>query len=277
MNTKIANAVKQGLRSPTAKRAPRAAPQDDEVVPAAEKTANELDEALWDEIEGKGAGSTQYLDAAPILRPDPMTKTAAASKGVQNALDQAPDWARNVIDAVERSKQPPTPGGFRDILPNLGNSLRTIVTGKGEISGAQRTQLGLVGALGGVALGTAYFAARERAKQRQYDAVMAHILKSPDMQDSTSWRSVVPEAYAFMQRYAPSLAQDPSLAKAFCRTVNAGDKDDFLNYGNAKLLADAEKAYHESGSASGAMRDIENLMRHPVSKAVGFGGGGGKK
>lgn len=255
MNTKIANAVKQGLRSPTAKRAPRAAPQDDEVVPAAEKTANELDEALWDEIEGKGAGPTQYLDAAPILGGGRMEKSAAAAAPMP----------------------PRPPGGLKDILPNLGNSFRTLITGQGEITSAQRAQLGLVGALGGVALGTAYFAARERAKQRQYDAVMAHILKSPDMQDSTSWRSVVPEAYAFMQRYAPSLAQDPSLAKAFCRTVNAGDKDDFLNYGNAKLLADAEKAYHESGSASGAMRDIENLMRHPVSKAVGFGGGGGKK
>lgn len=268
MRTKIASAVRLGLRSPRAKVAhqpemgptagkrkiTRVAPPDDEVKGHEEKTANQLNEELWTEIEGKGAAPCRLLDVAPVLD-DGVAKTAAP---------KAPHV-------------PTPPGGFRDILPSLGDSLRTIVTGKGELSNAQRMQLGLVGALGGVALGTAYYNARQKAKKRQYDTVLAHVLKAPDMQDSASWQSVVPEAYAFMQRYAPSLAQDPSLARAFARTVHAGDMNDFLNFRVAKELADAEKAYNESGSTQGALRDIESLMRHPVSKAVQMGGGGGGK
>jgi hypothetical protein len=96
-------------------------------------------------------------------------------------------------------------------------------------------------------------------------------MDDPNHQNLTDKETKVPEAYAFMRRYAPTLAMDHSIARAFVR--KAVENDDHMTFAMAQLLADAESKHLEAGRPRSALKE---WISHPMaSMFTGKGGGGG--
>lgn len=283
------------------RRIKRVAPPDEEVKGHEEKTANEHCEDLWDEIEGGGQIQTRHLESAPRFADEPLDLAPLSPKlafqlgSVRLPIPaHGPDFPEALGEMMKTAAKVKAEW-WTNFKRNLKNTAETLLTGGEKVpdpknakqllkdttsmTSGQKAQLGALIGLGAVAAGTAWYASRRRAQERQYDEVLALVLKDPAMQQASDWRQMVPEAYRFMQRYAPTLAQDPAMARAFCRSVAGSSGVDLLNYRVASELAAAEKMYHEAGTSGGPMRDIEFFLRHPLTKAVsgGGGGGGGKK
>jgi len=102
---------------------------------------------------------------------------------------------------------------------------------------------GSSGLLGGLVSGfmqpVGQAAARKVLAPRAGDGILLEKLRVEDPYISEADDEVIDEAYATMQRFAPTLSSDPNAARSFLReaaTSGAG-----VNYNTIKLLAEAER------------------------------------
>lgn len=270
-------------------------------------------EALWDQIDSGGKIACPMLERAPLVEeegfgaPPPMSpklafdafglkikiracspeeigedmaKIAALSAGSLQAVRDA--VREGVRDAGKAAIHPPTlRPGMVGWLQDAGESLvatgRTLFTGKPGISAGMKVQnlALLTGVAGGAVL--AARAIRKNQIEHHYDEVLSYVMRDPDLQNEADYSNRVPQAYKFLQRYAPTLAQDSVMSRAFVRQIIKGTGIDALNFRLANELAQAEQSYKQTGSALGDYADIEKMMRHPVARVFTGGGGDGKK
>lgn len=225
-----------------------------------------------DQLASAGFRAVSRLDDQ--ARAVPGAIAAAARSGVEaEALAM-----REVESAVEHVHPPALRPGVAGWLSEAGESLgafgKTLFTGKGSVTPAQKWQVG--GILTGLAAGGALLGAavHRRNLDRQYGAVLKYVMDDPELQNESDYSSRVPQAYKFLQRYAPTLAQDSVMARAFVRQILKGSGIDALNFRLANELAQAEQSYRSGSSVMHEYSDINRMLQHPFSRLLGGSGGG---
>lgn len=157
------------------------------------------------------------------------------------------------------------------------DSAATAVSETG-MTGYQKAQAGLAGALVAVPLAAGAAEAHDAYKKHQYAVVLDQIMKDPAFENVTD-ASKVKDAYHMMMKYSPSIAMDPLVSKSFVTFLVT--HPDMAGLAAAQSLMEAENKFKESGEFASAFSDrVRRLMRHPLAEPFmggGGGGGGGKK
>lgn len=239
------------------------------------------------------------LKIAMLKTPDPdalcgrLLKIASATAvgAVPNILGNAPKayppfagadpWLKalgkqygpDAVKAIETHVKGPAP---KELSP-LGNVWETIastVTGRAPKHGGPggaKAQALLAGAVvGGAGLWVAH-AMKKRQQDQRYANVLGGLMSDPFFDNVTQKEDRVPEAYAFMRSFAPTLALNPTVARGFVRHAVMQD-DTYLSQASAASLAEAEQKHL---GASLSKRDLEEWMKHPLVSP--FTSSGGKK
>lgn len=200
-------------------------------------------------------------------------------RGGAEAVD--PSWPRftEVAEAVERAHKGGPKAQFRAVEKLYRGAASDAMAAQAAASGispAQKAQIGLAGALVATPLAVGAAGAHSAYVKHEYAKVLNGLESDPAF-ENISDKQNLRDAYALMQKYSPSIALDPMVARSFVMTLVT--HPDLSHLELAQNLMDAEKKYDESRAFSRSFDDrVRKLTRHPLAEPfVGGGGGGGKK